>query len=718
MFNSMGAIGEYNDIFDKYPNLMGGAIWEWEDQGLWNRRDPKRQFIAYGGGFGEFPNDHYFIHKGVVFSDRSPKPHYPEMKRAYQWIGISPEDLAAGKLSIRNNYAFTNLSRFAAAWTLSEDGVVVERGELPALDLAPGATEVIAAAFKKITPKPGAEYFLRVGFRLPKDEIWAKAGYEIAAAQFKLPFEAPAVTLNPLRMRPVKLTEDAKQITVTGERFSVTFDKAEGGISQITRDGVPLLAAGGGPKMYFYRAQHRNDDDWAARDWTQYGLDALKFQAVSAQARQVNDAVVRVSVVVKAEGRAGWSATHSAVYTVYGDGSIVADNAIVPQGRRIVVARMGVRFQLDKRLDRLQYLGRGPMENYADRKRGFDVGMYSGTVRNELTPYAKPMEAGNHEDVRWAALMGDKSPTLLLRAEGDPMQLSALPYTDEQMVAPEYSVDLPASAATVVTLSAKTLGVGSASCGPRPLEQYVTWSDPTAFTYTMQLLPAGPFTPSSVRIAAPKDRVKPVLAQRDVGGKVALTTETPDARLEYSFEGGGYRPYTGPFEFKQAGVIAVRATAGGLEEFTGGAALGAYDKRMTWRVVSGGGRGGPGGGDAAAVIDGSPQTFWTARPRGNAPATAASLSVTLDFGGALDVNSVTYVGRGGELAGRVKDYEIYFSQDGNEWGQAVAKGTLAAEPLAQTIKLPRPARAQYLRFVVLSDHGASNSAVIAELDVN
>jgi beta-galactosidase len=142
---------------------------------------------------------------------------------------------------------------------------------------------------------------------------------------------------------------------------------------------------------------------------------------------------------------------------------------------------------------------------------------------------------------------------------------------------------------------------------------------------------------------------------------------------------------------------------------------------MTWRVVSGGGRGGPGGpggGDASALIDGSPATFLTVRPRGNAPAAAAPLSVALDFGGALDVSSVTYVGRAGELAGRVKDYEIYFSQDGNEWGQAAAKGTLAAEPLVQTITLARPARAQYLRFVVLSDHGASNSAVIAELDVN
>src|ERR1035437_4089085 len=112
MFNSMGSIGDYNDVFDKYPSLMGGAIWEWEDQGIWNRRDPKHVILAYGGGFGEVPNDQYFIHKGVVFSDRSPKPHYPEMKRVYQWISIKADDLAAGRVKIQNRYAFISLGGF------------------------------------------------------------------------------------------------------------------------------------------------------------------------------------------------------------------------------------------------------------------------------------------------------------------------------------------------------------------------------------------------------------------------------------------------------------------------------------------------------------------------------------------------------------------------------------------------------------------------------
>ena len=112
------------------PHYLGGAIWEWQDQGIYNRRDPNHQIIAYGGGFGEFPNDNYFIHKGVVASDRSLKPHYPEMKNAYQWIKVTAEDLAKGQFLIQNKYQFINLSGFTASWTLSENGTEISRGDI------------------------------------------------------------------------------------------------------------------------------------------------------------------------------------------------------------------------------------------------------------------------------------------------------------------------------------------------------------------------------------------------------------------------------------------------------------------------------------------------------------------------------------------------------------------------------------------------------------
>jgi beta-galactosidase len=540
MFNSMGAVGEYNDIFDKYPNLMGGAIWEWEDQGVWNRRDPKHVFLAYGGGFGEVPNDHYFIHKGVVFSDRSPKPHYPELKRAYQWIGIEPIDLAKGTFAIHNKYQFLNLDRFQPVWTLTEDGSPLAAGELPVLSLAAGETGRITVGDlveRKLgqSAKAGAEYFLRIAFQLRHDEKWAKAGFEIAAAQFKLPIATPPAQADANGMKPLKLRQEQggqapspqtvseplanggdgaspprqKRVTVEGDGFAITFDKAEGTIARLVRDGVNLLADGGGPKLHLWRAPHRNDDMWAYGDWEKCGLRALKRHTVRCAARQTGPSTVCVDVAVQADGRNGFSVLHSARYTIYGDGSIAVDNTVAPHGPRIPLARLGVRLLLDKRLDQFAYLGRGPMENYADRKRGFDVGLYASSVREQQTPYAKPMECGNHEDVRWAALTGRDLPGLMARADTRLLQVSALPYTDEELEPVEYTVDLPESKATVLCVADRTLGAGSAGCGPRPLDPYIVWSEPAEFSYVLRLLPAGAHDLSAQgRLAPPQNRVK------------------------------------------------------------------------------------------------------------------------------------------------------------------------------------------------------------------
>jgi len=220
---------------------------------------------------------------------------------------------------------------------------------------------------------------------------------------------------------------------------------------------------------------------------------------------------VRLEAVVKAEGKLRYSLTHAAAYTIYGDGSIAADNAVTPQGPRISWARLGVRMELSPTLDQVSYLGRGPLENYADRKRGSDIGLYAATVKELMTPYAKPMECGNHEDVRWVAVAGKSLPGLMAQAEEGVLQFSALPYTDEVMTPIEYTVDLPASRSTVLTLAKRTLGVGSNGCGPRPLDPYLLWSAPETFSYVLRLLPAGTADLTTVgRLAAPQNRVKPV----------------------------------------------------------------------------------------------------------------------------------------------------------------------------------------------------------------
>jgi beta-galactosidase len=507
MFNSMGAIGEYNDLFDRYPAILGGAIWEWQDQGLWNRRDPTHAYIAYGGGFGEVPNDHYFIHKGVVFSDRSPKPHYPEMKRVYQWIGFEADDLARGRVRVRNKYQFVRLAGLTATWTLTEDSVEMAKGPIQLPALAPGEQGVLTLPAHVERVRPGAEYFLNISVALSHDERWAKAGYEVAAAQFKLPVSAPAAAVAANLVRPLSMRDDRREIRIKGEAFSVVFDRATGTISALERGGVNLLAADGGPRLHLWRAPHRNDDMWAYRSWDRYGATALTWTPVSLTATTVSPGVVRVQAVVRATGKEGFALTHAAVYTVFGDGALRVDNDVKFEGTRIPLARMGTRLVLDRRLDRFNYLGRGPMENYADRKRGFDVGLYGTSVRDQMTGYEKPMESGNHEDVRWAALTGAAVPGLLVQAHGDLLQASVSPYTDEQMMPIEYKVDLPAPTVTTLVVASRTLGVGTNGCGPRPLDQYIVWSEPASFSYVLRLLAPGQTpTPALGRLAIAEPR--------------------------------------------------------------------------------------------------------------------------------------------------------------------------------------------------------------------
>jgi len=494
MFNSMGSLQEYSDVFDNNPEILGGAIWEFQDQALWNRRDPNHPILAYGGGFGEYPNDHYFIHKGVISYDRSTegikvKPHYPEMKKAFQWIGTELIDPANGMIRIRNKYQFISLDGFDASWSLTENGKEIDKGtiKLPHIDALRDRWVKIPYTIEH--PKAGAEYFVRVSYTQKEKTLWADKGFEVASMQFQLPVSTPPVVETKMA-QTVKLNQNAQSVTITGNGFSVGFDKQTGLLNQLTQNGTQLLAADGSPKLHLWRAAHRNDDNWAYDVWDKFGVNTLQYTLVDFKAEKVDNNTIKVVSTTKADGKEGFGVYHTATYLVKGDGSIKVDNKVQFVGFRINLARIGVRMLLDKKLDRMTYFGRGPIENYSDRKSASDVGIYELGV-NEQYEYEKPMERGNHENVRWASLSGKDMPVLSVQSDEKLMQVSALPHTDEQMYPVEYKIDLPASTATVLNIDTKTLGVGSNSCGPRPLDNFLVWSDNTDFTYTLQLLPKG-----------------------------------------------------------------------------------------------------------------------------------------------------------------------------------------------------------------------------------
>ncbi len=712
MFNSMGGLGEYNDIIDAYPGLMGGAIWEWEDQGLWNRRDPKRQFIAYGGGFGDKPTDHYFIHKGVIDSLRGHKPHYPEVKRVYQWIGFAPADLSRGQIRIKNKYQFINLNGFKGTWNLTEDGVKIQSGALPTLNLAPQAETTLALPMKSVQAKPGARYHLNISMALGKDTNWAKAGLEMAGAQMEMPMALPAPTLAVTALSPLQVVSNGGAATITGDGFDLAFDAATGQMTRMARGGVNLLLAGGGPKLHLWRAQHRNDDGYASNGWERMDLKNLQARLVRFDAQQITPSQARVSATVQYTGKSGFAATHVASYTIYGDGSLAVDNAVMPQGPNIVLARVGVRMMLDKRLNNVEYLARGPMENYADRKRGSDIGRYASTVAQQMTPYAKPMENGNHEDTSWVALRGGGMPTLLAKAEGAPLQFSALPYSDEQMETPEYSVDLPPSNATVLNLASKTLGAGSASCGPRPLPPYLVDSSARSFSYGLRLMPVNaPNVPEMARTLAPVNRPWPVLATRDAQGLIALDANG-DA-VSYSLNGGAFQAFTSPFALASGGVIQVRSTSKSGQTLQSAIPFDAFVDRRAWKATASSFQGGEG--ELRHMIDGDPNTFW--HSQWNPTKAPAPHWVTIDMNAPLTIKGVLITPRADGSNGRLRDFDLYLSSDGQNFGAPVLGGRARDENTVQTLELKAPQTARFLRLVWKNEYSGQDLATLGEISV-
>ncbi|MEO7976045.1 glycoside hydrolase family 2 TIM barrel-domain containing protein [Flavobacterium sp.] len=490
MFNSMGSLDEYSKAFDNNPEILGGAIWEFQDQALWNKRDPNHPILAYGGGFGEKPNDHYFIHKGVISYDRATagnnvKPHYPEMKKAFQWIDTELTDPVNGSIKIKNKYQFISLDGFDATWSLTENGQEIGNGKFKIRPTWGKGIFTANIPYKIEHPKADSEYYLRISYKQKEKTLWAEKDFEVATEQFKVPVNT--LPLDEIKItQTVKLVQNPESAIISGKDFSVSFDKKTGFMSQLNKNGINLLTTDGSPKLHLWRASHRNDDDWAYQQWEKYGVTTLQYKVVDFKIEIIDKYSIRITSTTKADGKEGFGVYHTATYLINGDGSIKVDNDVKFVGFRINLARIGVRMLLDKKLDRMSFFGRGPFENYSDRKSSAEVGIHELGV-NEQYEYEKPMERGNHEDVSWAKLSGREMPSFMVKADEKLMQAAVLPHTDEQMHPVEYKIDLPPSTSTVFCVSTKTLGVGSASCGPKPLEKYQVFAVPTSFTYTINI---------------------------------------------------------------------------------------------------------------------------------------------------------------------------------------------------------------------------------------
>jgi beta-galactosidase len=457
--------------------------------GLTEKRPAQKTFFAFGGDWGDNPNDGAFVADGIVTADRGHTGKAAEVKQIYQAVNASWT--ADGAVTLTNEYLFTNLREFDGSWTLSADGKVMQRGRLTRdqLNVAPLSSKTITVPYKLPgTPAPGTEYFLRLSFTTKESTPWAKAGFEVAKQQLAVDAHSPAVTPVPLAKVPALTHRDAAgQVTVDGKDFSVTVDKDSGTITSYRAHGTRLLTSG--PVPNFWRAPTDNDHGNGQHTRNQTWRDAGTHRKVTGvSVRALGDRAVEIKVSGTLPTTT--ESTYTTTYTVFGNGEIKVDNTLHPGASSLpYIPEVGTILFLPRRLDRLHYYGRGPEENHWDRNNGTDVGLWSGTVAEQWTPYIRPQENGNKTDVRWAALTDRDGVGLLV--SGEPLlEVNASHFTPEDLSnGVRHDYQLTPRDAVVLRVNHRQMGVGGDnSWGAHTHDEYKLFAN-RDYAYTYRLRP-------------------------------------------------------------------------------------------------------------------------------------------------------------------------------------------------------------------------------------
>jgi beta-galactosidase len=428
MGNSTGNLQDYWDIIESHDQLQGGCIWDWVDQGILQTTSDGRSFYAYGGDFHEPKTDGNFCINGLVLPDRTVTPKTMEVKKVYQNIAVKPVDLLKGQIKIINKYFFTNLSEFMLAWDVKEDGRTVQHGTIGNLALAPRRDTTLSLPFSLPAAKPGREYWLTLHFTLKDETSWAPREFEVAAEQLPIPIAMPARKLDAAGLPLVHVTQSAGTIAVAGKDFEVDFSTTNGRMERYVYKGVDFVMRG--PEPDFWRAPTDNDfgngmpERCAA--WKHAGEDRDSVTVALEQAEPANasTASIRVEMFLK-----DVQSKYVTVYTVYGNGDVRVENTFTPGMMELPeLPRFGMNLRVPKEFSHVRFYGRGPQENYCDRKTAAFVGLYTLSVDEMYTNYVSPQENGTRTDIRWIALGNAKGVGLM--AIGEPLlSTSALFYT-------------------------------------------------------------------------------------------------------------------------------------------------------------------------------------------------------------------------------------------------------------------------------------------------
>ncbi len=400
MGNSTGSLDLQWYYIYQYDNLQGGFIWDWVDQGFAETDENGTLYFTYGGDYGEnAPSDANFLCNGIVNPDRTPHPAMAQIKHVYQNISITPVDAAAGKFSLFNRFYFTSLEGYELRYSIVEDGKKVSGGSLRMKTPAQTAEDFSIAA-----PKLASDKLYTVDFEvisLAGDALIAP-GHVVATDQFVL--QKPQ--LADYTPKAGKFTVDAgdEVISIACGNNSFEFDIAAGVVSSYKIAGKEYFHDGFGLQPNFWRAPTDNDygNGWQARTW-EWKAASHDFNCTASSEIYDDRAVLTVEYALP-NGH-----PYSIVYTFYANGilNVKADLKGVPaDGRRIELPRMGLRMRLPASANAFSYYGRGPEENYADRKSGIELGLYKSTAESEYYPYVRPQENGHHTDCRYLSIGG------------------------------------------------------------------------------------------------------------------------------------------------------------------------------------------------------------------------------------------------------------------------------------------------------------------------
>jgi len=720
MGNAMGGLKEYVDVFRKERKIIGGCIWDFVDQGIRSRHSNDGQtavvapfggsvepggsaFFAYGGSFNDHPNSGNFCVNGVTTGDRRQTAKLQEVKYLYQSILVDVIDAENGKIRVRNEYDFIDLDQFTCNWQLTANGQPVQSGVLAIGSVPAGQSKFAAVPFEPVEARPGVEYFVNLSWKLAKDTLYAEKGHEQAYFQFQLPVTATKTVLAKTGAPTVEPVSGGVRVKAGGTE--VVFSRTTGSIAELKMNGKQIISEPAhGPLSSVYRARGDNDRESGWNDLKTFAQEVTDFDV------EMVDGVCVVTTISRFTSSPGAEYYLLTRWCVDGSGVLVSDNSFDMTAAPILLARVGFDLKVAGDLTRVKYFGRGPFENYVDRKSGSNVGVYETTVDGMYEFYQKPQFCGNRSDVRWAALSDDSGKGVIFVAS-KPMNFHALPFTQEELGTRKYPCDLVKDGQVVIGLDAVTSGVGGTWGQDSTFEQYKLKRAHYNFRYRIQPydgeIDASVYQEFSMA-AAPEIAV-------ESGGGAKVQCADPGASLSYSLQDrSGFKPYYRDTRLPRSGRVFVRSQKKGCIPSMAMLHYESTADRGGWSITASSEQA-DAGEVARNVADGNPGSIWHTRWKENIP--EHPHFVQADMKETLSVAGFTYLPRQDGLEnGNIKEYRFLVSLDGSQWTQA-ASGTFTRGGDVKKVLFASPVEARYFRLVSLSEVNGRSFTSAAEINV-